>query len=141
MVISTLESFVVAGNSFWRCSGKALRLGACLLIVAHRGLFLCTMREAPDVPFRCFVSLHQEHFAASCSGKLEWYQLKPSCQVPWFNQAAVFVSQGKFYGATYEQQEAALEILQDFCRQPSFMADMYANADCDITCSNTFGRD
>lgn len=49
-------------------------------------------------------------------------------------------AQGKFYGATYEQQEAALEILQDFCRQPSFMADMYANADCDITCSNTFGK-
>lgn len=38
-----------------------------------------------------------------------------------------------------EKQEAALEILQSFCRQPSFIVDLYANADCDITCSNTFG--
>ncbi|GAQ85003.1 GDP-GTP exchange factor [Klebsormidium nitens] len=38
----------------------------------------------------------------------------------------------------YHQQEAALEILQDFCRQPSFISEMYANADGDITCGNTF---
>lgn len=42
------------------------------------------------------------------------------------------------YGASYHQQEVAMEALVDFCRQKSFMAEMYANLDCDITCSNVF---
>ncbi|KAJ7544085.1 hypothetical protein O6H91_09G064300 [Diphasiastrum complanatum] len=47
------------------------------------------------------------------------------------------LAQGKF-GATYHQQEVAMESLVDFCRQPRFMPEMYANFDSDITCSNTF---
>ncbi|XP_024515281.1 ARF guanine-nucleotide exchange factor GNOM [Selaginella moellendorffii] len=47
------------------------------------------------------------------------------------------LAQGKF-GASYQQQEVAMETLVDFCRQPNFMPEMYANFDCDITCSNTF---
>lgn len=47
------------------------------------------------------------------------------------------LSQGKF-GATYQQQEVAMEALVDFCRQPTFMPEMFANFDCDITCSNIF---
>ncbi|RDX67027.1 ARF guanine-nucleotide exchange factor GNOM, partial [Mucuna pruriens] len=42
------------------------------------------------------------------------------------------------YGASYQQQEVAMEALVDFCRQKTFMVDMYANFDCDITCSNAF---
>ncbi|KAK7290144.1 hypothetical protein RIF29_04358 [Crotalaria pallida] len=42
------------------------------------------------------------------------------------------------YGASYQQQEAAMEALVDFCRQKTFMVEMYANFDCDITCSNVF---
>uniref|UniRef100_A0A7N0TSC5 SEC7 domain-containing protein n=1 Tax=Kalanchoe fedtschenkoi TaxID=63787 RepID=A0A7N0TSC5_KALFE len=42
------------------------------------------------------------------------------------------------YGASYQQQEVAVEALVDFCRQKSFMVEMYANLDCDITCTNVF---
>ncbi|EXB65278.1 Pattern formation protein [Morus notabilis] len=42
------------------------------------------------------------------------------------------------YGASYQLQEVAMEALVDFCRQKTFMVEMYANFDCDITCSNVF---
>ncbi|ERN01475.1 hypothetical protein AMTRI_Chr03g54850 [Amborella trichopoda] len=42
------------------------------------------------------------------------------------------------YGASYQQQEVTMEALVDFCRQTSFMSEMYANFDCDITCTNVF---
>ncbi|KAF4363490.1 hypothetical protein G4B88_016194 [Cannabis sativa] len=42
------------------------------------------------------------------------------------------------YGASYQQQEVAMEALVDFCRQETFMVEMYANLDCDIPCSNVF---
>ncbi|KAA8522275.1 hypothetical protein F0562_012948 [Nyssa sinensis] len=42
------------------------------------------------------------------------------------------------YGASFQQQEVAMEALVDFCRQKTFMVEMYANLDCDITCSNVF---
>ncbi|KAI9169559.1 hypothetical protein LWI28_014029 [Acer negundo] len=42
------------------------------------------------------------------------------------------------YGASYQQQEVSMEALVDFCRQKTFMVEMYANLDCDITCSNVF---
>ncbi|KAL5717592.1 hypothetical protein ACHQM5_010574 [Ranunculus cassubicifolius] len=42
------------------------------------------------------------------------------------------------FGASYQQQEVAMEALVDFCRQKTFMVEMYANLDCDITCSNVF---
>ncbi|XP_058099559.1 ARF guanine-nucleotide exchange factor GNOM [Magnolia sinica] len=42
------------------------------------------------------------------------------------------------HGASYQQQEVAMEALVDFCRQKTFMAEMYANLDCDITCRNVF---
>ncbi|CAL5399419.1 unnamed protein product [Camellia sinensis] len=42
------------------------------------------------------------------------------------------------YGASYQQQEVAMEALVDFCRQKTFMLEMYTNLDCDITCSNVF---
>lgn len=54
-----------------------------------------------------------------------------------FSCVILRLAQGR-YGATYQQQEVAMEALVDFCRQRNFMAEMYANLDCDITCSNVF---
>lgn len=54
-----------------------------------------------------------------------------------FSFVVIRLAQGK-YGATYQQQEVAMEALVDFCRQSTFMPEMYANFDCDITLSNTF---
>ncbi|XP_020154266.1 ARF guanine-nucleotide exchange factor GNOM [Aegilops tauschii subsp. strangulata] len=42
------------------------------------------------------------------------------------------------YGASYQQQEVALETLVDFCQQKDFMVEMYTNMDCDLQCSNVF---
>ncbi|KAK8710501.1 hypothetical protein V6N13_145821 [Hibiscus sabdariffa] len=42
------------------------------------------------------------------------------------------------HGSSYQQQEVTLEALLDLCRQQTFVAEMYANYDCDITCSNVF---
>ncbi|KAL1327294.1 hypothetical protein AAHE18_13G291300 [Arachis hypogaea] len=54
-----------------------------------------------------------------------------------FSCVILRLAQGR-YGASYQQQEVAMEALVDFCRQKTFMVDMYANFDCDITCSNVF---
>lgn len=42
------------------------------------------------------------------------------------------------HGASYQQQEVAMETLVDLCRQPNFIHEIYANYDCDISCSNLF---
>ncbi|KAK6155063.1 hypothetical protein DH2020_009311 [Rehmannia glutinosa] len=47
------------------------------------------------------------------------------------------IAQSK-YGASYQLQEVAMEALIDFCRQPMFVTELYANYDCDISCSNVF---
>ncbi|CAN1187778.1 ARF guanine-nucleotide exchange factor GNOM [Linum perenne] len=54
-----------------------------------------------------------------------------------FSCVVLRLAQSKF-GASYQQQEVAMEALVDFCRQKTFMVEMYANLDCDITCSNVF---
>ncbi|KAK7290146.1 hypothetical protein RIF29_04360 [Crotalaria pallida] len=54
-----------------------------------------------------------------------------------FSCVILRLAQGR-HGASYQQQEVAMEALVDFCRQKTFMVDMYANFDCDITCSNVF---
>ncbi|KAK8592876.1 hypothetical protein V6N12_044969 [Hibiscus sabdariffa] len=41
-------------------------------------------------------------------------------------------------GSSYQQHEVAMEALVDLCRQPMFVTEIYANFDCDITCSNVF---
>lgn len=42
------------------------------------------------------------------------------------------------HGVLYQQQEVAMETIVDLCRQPDFIHEMYANYDCDISCSNLF---
>ncbi|KAM7250010.1 hypothetical protein ACFE04_021893 [Oxalis oulophora] len=54
-----------------------------------------------------------------------------------FSCVVLRLAQSK-YGASYQQQEVAMEALVDFCRQKSFMVEMYANLDCDISCGNVF---
>ncbi|KAE8654466.1 ARF guanine-nucleotide exchange factor GNOM [Hibiscus syriacus] len=54
-----------------------------------------------------------------------------------FSCVILRLAQGK-YGASYQQQEVAMEALVDFCRQKTFMVEMYANLDCDITCRSVF---
>ncbi|XP_057429067.1 ARF guanine-nucleotide exchange factor GNOM-like [Lotus japonicus] len=59
-------------------------------------------------------------------------------QLEAFFSCVIFRLAQSKYGASYQQQEVVMEALVDFCRQKSFMAEMYANFDCDITCSNVF---
>ncbi|XP_057769559.1 ARF guanine-nucleotide exchange factor GNOM-like [Salvia miltiorrhiza] len=47
------------------------------------------------------------------------------------------IAQSK-HGASYQLQEVAMEALIDFCRQPMFVTELYANYDCDISCGNVF---
>ncbi|KAG0611346.1 hypothetical protein M758_7G134300 [Ceratodon purpureus] len=54
-----------------------------------------------------------------------------------FSFVLIRLASGK-HGATYQQQEVALEALVDLCRQPTFMPEMYSNFDCDISLSNCF---
>lgn len=54
-----------------------------------------------------------------------------------FSSVLLRIAKSK-YGASYQQQEVAMETLVDLCRQPTFMSEMYVNYDCDISCSNVF---
>ncbi|XP_010552770.1 PREDICTED: ARF guanine-nucleotide exchange factor GNL1 [Tarenaya hassleriana] len=54
-----------------------------------------------------------------------------------FSYVLLRIAQNK-YGSSYQQQEVAMEALVDLCGQRAFMAEMYANFDCDITCINVF---
>ncbi|KAM7493379.1 hypothetical protein LguiB_027988 [Lonicera macranthoides] len=54
-----------------------------------------------------------------------------------FSCVLLRIAQSK-HGASYQQQEVAMETLVDLCRQQTFMAEMYVNFDCDISCNNVF---
>ncbi|KAK1383584.1 ARF guanine-nucleotide exchange factor GNOM-like [Heracleum sosnowskyi] len=54
-----------------------------------------------------------------------------------FSSVLLRIAKSK-YGASYQQEEVAMETLVDLCRQPTFMSEMYVNYDCDISCSNVF---
>ncbi|KAJ4835386.1 hypothetical protein Tsubulata_010547 [Turnera subulata] len=69
-----------------------------------------------------------------------YYHLRSDLKVQveaFFSCVLLRVAQNK-HGSSYQQQEVAMEALVDFCRQQTFMADMFANFDCDIPCSNVF---
>ncbi|CAK9177764.1 unnamed protein product [Ilex paraguariensis] len=80
-------------------------------------------------------------FSMVCSIVLSLYhhlrsQLKLQFE-SFFSCVILRLAQG-CYGASYQQQEVAMEALVDFCRQKAFVVEMYANLDCDITCGNVF---
>ncbi|KAJ0099255.1 hypothetical protein Patl1_21868 [Pistacia atlantica] len=54
-----------------------------------------------------------------------------------FSCVLLRIAQSK-HGSSYQQQEVAMEALVDLCRQQTFMTEMYANFDCDITSGNLF---
>ncbi|KAL8240710.1 hypothetical protein R6Q59_014065 [Mikania micrantha] len=54
-----------------------------------------------------------------------------------FSTVLMRIAQNK-HGAKYQLQEVAMETIVDLCRQPTFIYEMYANYDCDISCSNIF---
>ncbi|KAK1440800.1 hypothetical protein QVD17_06632 [Tagetes erecta] len=54
-----------------------------------------------------------------------------------FSSVLMRIAQNK-HGAKYQQQEVAMETIVDLCRQPAFIYEMYANYDCDVSCSNIF---
>ncbi|KAJ8775298.1 hypothetical protein K2173_020302 [Erythroxylum novogranatense] len=76
-----------------------------------------------------------------CSIVLNLYQhlrTELKVQLEAFFSCVLFrIAQSK-HGSSYQLQEVAKEALVDFCRQPTFMAEIYANFDSDITCSNLF---
>ncbi|KAF2303894.1 hypothetical protein GH714_024156 [Hevea brasiliensis] len=41
-------------------------------------------------------------------------------------------------GSSSQLQEVAVEEIKNFCRQPTFIAEMYVNYDCDPICQNIF---
>lgn len=54
-----------------------------------------------------------------------------------FSCVLLRIAQSK-HGGSSQLQEVAMETLVDLCRQQEFMAEMYANFDCDISCTNVF---
>ncbi|KAK8533899.1 hypothetical protein V6N13_028417 [Hibiscus sabdariffa] len=69
-----------------------------------------------------------------------YYHLRSELKVQleaFFSCVLLKLAQSK-HGSSYQQQEVALEALVDLCRQQTFVAEMYANYDCDTTCSNVF---
>ncbi|CAN8233076.1 unnamed protein product [Cochlearia groenlandica] len=54
-----------------------------------------------------------------------------------FSCVLLRIAQSK-HGSSYQQQEVAMEALVDLCRQHTFMSEVFANFDCDLTCSNVF---
>lgn len=76
-----------------------------------------------------------------CSIVLNLYhhlRTKLKLQLEAFFSRVLLKIAGSKHGSSYQQQEVAMEAIVDFCRQPCFMAEMYANFDCDISCSNVF---
>ena len=63
------------------------------------------------------------------------FELKFQMEV-FFNNILICIMENK--SATFEKQEIALECLVEFCREPSFMLDLYLNYDCLLHCTNLF---
>ncbi|XP_021762168.1 ARF guanine-nucleotide exchange factor GNOM-like [Chenopodium quinoa] len=76
-----------------------------------------------------------------CSIVLNLYQhlrTKLKLQLEAFFSSVILRLAQSRYGASYQQQEVAMEALVDFCRQKTFIMEMYANFDCDLTSKNVF---
>ncbi|CAN8273142.1 unnamed protein product [Cochlearia groenlandica] len=87
------------------------------------------------------VSLSPLILSTVCSIVLNLYlslrtELKVQLEA-FFSCVLLRIAQSKL-GSSYQQQEVAMEALVDLCRQHTFMAEVFANFDCDVTCSNVF---
>lgn len=120
-------------NSAIELGGAAIRHHPRLLSLVQDELFRNLMQFG--------LSMSPLILSMVCSIVLNLYQhlrteLKLQLEA-FFSCVILRLSQSR-YGASYQQQEVAMEALVDFCRQKTFMVEMYANLDCDITCSNVF---
>ncbi|XVE68186.1 hypothetical protein DITRI_Ditri09bG0048700 [Diplodiscus trichospermus] len=69
-----------------------------------------------------------------------YYHLRTELKVQFeafFSCVLLKLAQSK-HGSSYQQQEVAMEALVDLCRLQTFVTEMYANFDCNITCCNVF---
>lgn len=76
-----------------------------------------------------------------CSIVLNLYQhlrVMLKLQLETFFSSVILRLAQSSYGASYQQQEVAMEALVDFCRQKTFIMEMYANFDCNLTSRNIF---
>ncbi|KAK3012954.1 hypothetical protein RJ639_008991 [Escallonia herrerae] len=120
-------------NSAIELGGSSIRRHPRLLSLVQDELFCNLMQFG--------LSMSPLILSMVCSIVLNLYQhlrteLKLQLEA-FFSCVILRLSQSR-YGASYQQQEVAMEALVDFCRQKTFMVEMYANLDCDITCSNVF---
>lgn len=121
-------------NSAVILGGGSLGLHAELLAIIQDDLFRSIMHLA-------LASKNPLILSIICSVVLNLYHhhrrhLKLQLE-SFFSCVIIRLAKGK-YGGTYQQQEAAMESLVSFCRQPTFMSELYVNFDCNILCSNLF---
>nr|GMC73260.1 ARF guanine-nucleotide exchange factor GNOM [Ipomoea batatas]GMC77574.1 ARF guanine-nucleotide exchange factor GNOM [Ipomoea batatas] len=120
-------------NSAIELGGMAIRNHPRLLSLVQDELFRNLMQFG--------LSMSPLILSMVCSIVLNLYQhlrTELKLQLEAFFSCVVLRLAQSRYGASYQQQEVAMEALVDFCRQKTFMVEMYANLDCDITCGNVF---
>ncbi|GAV77584.1 Sec7 domain-containing protein/Sec7_N domain-containing protein [Cephalotus follicularis] len=107
----------------------------------HRNLLILIQDELFHNLMQFGLSMSPLILSTVCSIVLNLYfYLRTELKVQlesFFSCVLLRLAQSK-HGSSYQQQEVAMEAVVDLCRQQSFMTEMYANFDCDITCSNVF---
>ncbi|KAM7526265.1 hypothetical protein LguiA_016167 [Lonicera macranthoides] len=120
-------------NSAIELGGPSIRRHPRLLSLVQDELFRNLMQfglsmSPPILSMVCSIVLNLYHHLRT--------ELKLQMEA-FFSCVILRLAQSR-YGSSYQQQEVAMEALVDLCRQKAFMVEMYANLDCDITCSNVF---
>ncbi|KAK1389817.1 ARF guanine-nucleotide exchange factor GNOM-like [Heracleum sosnowskyi] len=120
-------------NSAIELSGASIQHHPKLLVLIQDDLFFNLIRFG--------LSMSPLILSTVCSIVLNLYhhlRMKLKLQLEaFFSSVLLRIAKSK-YGASYQQQEVAMETLVDLCRQPTFMSEMYINYDCDISCGNVF---
>ncbi|KAL2897462.1 ARF guanine-nucleotide exchange factor GNOM [Bienertia sinuspersici] len=120
-------------NSAIELGGSAFHRHPRLLILIQDNLFYNLMqfglsRSPLILSMVCSIVLNlYQHLRTRLKLQLEAF----------FSSVILSLAQSR-YGASYQQQEVAMEALVDFCRQKPFIMEMYANYDCDLTSRNIF---
>ncbi|EPS71757.1 hypothetical protein M569_02992, partial [Genlisea aurea] len=121
-------------NSIIELVGPSLGYHPKLLSLIQDKLFFNLMRFG-------FSTSSPLVLSAVCSIALNLYyhlRTKLKLQLEAFISGVLFrVAEGN-YGSSYRLQEVAMEALVDFCRQPTFVSELYANYDCDLSCNDLF---
>lgn len=118
-------------NTAIELGGAALGNHPKLLVLIQEELFYNLMQFG--------MSMSPLILSTVCSIVLNLYhhlRSKLKLQLEAFFSGVLLRIAGSKHGSSYQQQEVAMEALVDFCRQHFFMSELYANFDCDISCSN-----